>query len=141
MSDVSGNLDDDSLRKLNVGNGDFYIFGRDFVLTFQNTALDMLKSSGSLNLLRDKALYRSIMDCYASLETLKADSDAYMARKTDEKYRVILEIQEFNWRRLEPEFRRIFYFFASKTGIDQRFRNCARQIENTITMLQHKTNA
>ncbi|MDL2227750.1 hypothetical protein LJC30_02565 [Odoribacter sp. OttesenSCG-928-L07] len=138
MSDKPENLNTQHIDSLNFKE-DYSVIGSFFTLVYKTSALEMLTNSGALNRIKDKRLSQSILDSYASLEVVKHESDAYMNRKINEIYNIILDNEQlFFGDILNPKFRRAFYFFMVYIDIDKLFENCATQIEKTLSLLETK---
>ena len=106
--------------------------GHIFTLSYKTSAFEMLKSSGSMKLIRNKALSRAILDCYSNLETIKYDSDNYMVQKREEIMDAYLSTDEDNnWF---TSNKRIIRFFANYVDNDKVFRECAEQLEETLAL-------
>lgn len=133
-SDLPENLSTDSLEYL-MEQGDFGVFSHIFTLTYKTSAFEMLKSSGTMHLISENALFQNIMDCYAGMEYIKQESDNYMARKLDIIYGSIMKHQTYSVDLLDPAFREEYFFFAIYIQLDVIFEECVAQIEETLSLL------
>ena len=135
-SDRPENLSPDSVFRLDY-NGETHLIGRFFGMPCKTSAFEMLKSSGSLNLIGEQKLFRSILDSYVSMDRAKTENDRYMSRKIDELQTAIMDNEQvFYGDILNPKFRRIFYFFAASFDMALVFRECAEQMEKTLLLIE-----
>jgi len=134
-SDYPENLDPDSIETL-IGNGPGNVMGGMFKLNYKTSAFETWKSSGSIRVMKDKELSRSILDCYTALQTLKYESDDYMSLKgnfiVDVLYNRENPLDEINI--LSIRYRRLLLFFANHYDIETSFHETAEQIEETLVL-------
>ena len=135
ISDRPENLSQAGIDSLNF-YGDLTVIGQFITLTCKTSAFEMLKSSGTMNRIRNSDLSRAILDSYTSLQTAKQESDNYMSMKMAEFRNEIMDREQlFYGDILNPKFRRIFYFFAANMNFEYLFYLSAQQIEETLAML------
>ena len=135
-SDLPENLNQEVIDSLNLYGDYSTVIGSFFNVICKTSAFEMLKSSGTMNLIRDPDLSRAILDSYTSLETTKLESDNYMATKMQEIRNTIMDQEQvFYGDILHPKFRRLFYYFAAYLDFENLFRLSARQIEETLALL------
>lgn len=134
-------LSSDKLENLNGDSIAYYldgILGQIFMLTYKTSAFETFKSSGSIRVMRNKKLSRSIMDSYTSLESTKNDNDNYMTLKMDIVAKTALSRDNYAEHPviLVSENKQLFRFFANYFDIEKSFQSCAEHIENTLTLLE-----
>ncbi len=130
-SDKSGNLQTDSLVKYTAVKGNITY------MIYKTSSFEMLKMSGTMRLIKDKELLKSIIDCYTSMEIAKRSSDDYMNAKQNELYNAFLsnglpDSDDYDIR--EISFKRLFNFFALYTQQEVDFWKSEQQIEKTLSM-------
>ncbi len=124
------NVQADSLAK-------YYDVMRDLkYMIYQTSAFEMLKSSGSMRLIKDKKQLKSIMDCYNLLERAKNRGEKEMNLKENVLHSIIEENganeQVFDLRK--PENKRLFNHFSIYTASEGNFRDGVEQIKKTLSM-------
>jgi len=137
-SDAPENLDPNRVDSLNF-YGNNAVIGEFFTVPYKTSAFEMLKSSGLLSRIADENVSRSILDAYTSLDVTKLESDRYMEQKMTEIRNAIMDREEiFYGNILSPNFRRIYYFFAAYLNIEILFTLSARQLEETLGLLDSR---
>jgi len=132
-SDKPENLQQDSI------NPYIYVIGNFFTVVYGTGALETLKTSGTMNRIKNQNLSKSILDSYAALEGLKGASDSYMSRKMDEVYNGILNNQQiFDGDIRHPNIRRMFLFFALSMDIETEMTAIVKQLEETLLLLENR---
>jgi hypothetical protein len=124
-------IDVDSLRKYN----DLTAFI--FFLTYKSSSFEMLKVSGVMRLIKDKALLNAIIDCYTMLEETKYDSDMYMNKKTDEVFKAILENDGPPNDIRDPRYKRLYTFYSIDFDLETIFKDCSQQIQKALDLLNN----
>lgn len=125
------NLQADSLAKYSNVVGDLYS------ATHNTSAFEMLKTSGAMRLIKDDTLLMSIISCYTLLEDAVVARDKYLQRKMDELFNTILNnsMDTDNTDMLNNfKHTRLFNFYAIEIDVATSFKDCARQIEKTLTL-------
>ncbi|MCD8079104.1 MAG: hypothetical protein LUF04_01420 [Bacteroides sp.] len=132
-SDRQENLHPDSIARINIQE-EYHITSHFFTFTYQKSAFDMLKESGSMYRIKNTPLLKSILESYLKLESIKHESDNYMNRKMNITLQSLLEQEQVNINILAPELKQLFYFFAIHIDLESIFDDCARQIEDTLSL-------
>ena len=134
-SDRPENLDPDSIHRLDEHNN-FSLVGNFFTLAIETSAFEMLKGSGSMNLIKNPDVSKSILDCYTAMDAAKSESDKYMSLKMSEVRNTIMDKEKmFYGDVLSPEFRRLYYFFAAYLNLEALFMMSDIKIEEALTLL------
>ncbi len=130
MSDKLENLQADSLVKYD------HVRGYITYMIYKTSSFEMLKFSGTMRLIKNKELLKSIIDCYNLMELSKNTGDKYMNTKWDELYHTLIStgILGSDYDIREPEFRRLFNFFAIDTNGEEPFKDSEQQIKKTLSM-------
>lgn len=107
------------------------------IVSYQSGAYEMLKSSGTMRLIRDKQLLKSIIDSYSALEHAQKVGNGNMERKSNKLFDVITE-NELDFELLplmqKPENKPIFNYFSIYTGAEGNFQRCEQQIKKTLEL-------
>jgi hypothetical protein len=128
-------------RKIDEAETDSFIkysdiTGHIFFLTYKSSSFEMLKVSGVMRLIKDKALLNAIIDCYAMLEEAKYDSDSYMNRKMDEIFKAVLENAGPPTGIRDHRYKRLYTFFSIDFDIEH-IKDCSQRIQETIDLLNN----
>ncbi|MPM95434.1 hypothetical protein SDC9_142588 [bioreactor metagenome] len=107
------------------------------IVSYQSNAYEMLKSSGTMRLIRDKELLKSILDSYSALEDAQKVGNGEMERKSNKLFDVITE-NELDYELLplmqKPENKSLFNYFSIYTGAEGNFQQCEQQIQKTLKL-------
>ena len=132
----------DSIVKYN------WILSGTYLFTYNTSAFEMLKISGAMRLMKNKALITTIWRTYQRLDFLKIANEGYMQRKTNEMYHYWMNsdgINEHTPRDLAnslrvPEVKRYLSFFKIQTSSStyHQFLDIAEQIKNTIEEIENQ---
>ncbi len=104
-------------------------------MSYKTSAFEMLKSSGTMRLIKDKDFLKSILDSYSQMEYAKMMGDRELEMKNKEGRNAVMENGLDDIFKLwKPEYKRLFHYFAIYTGCEGNFRTCKQQIEKTLQM-------
>ena len=112
-----------------------HIISNLFIVNYKTSALEMLKTSGTMRLIKNKALLNLILESYESIENAKQMSDLYMMKKMDELYDVVLNNYSSGISDLtNPKYKRYMYFFTTHLHIENLFEESKNLIKQTLTL-------
>ncbi len=105
-------------------------------LNYEASAFEMLKSSGTMRLIKDKQMLKSIITSYNLLKYTQGVGDRAMEIKQKELYGTIMEngISEAGYDIANPKYRRVFNYFSAYSAIEGNFRSCIDQLKKTLEM-------
>lgn len=126
------NLQADSLRKYE------YVISYSPTMNYQSSAYEMLKSSGTMRLIRDKELLKSIIDSYSALEHAQKVGNGETERKSNKLFDVItangLDSSDLFLLMQRAENKSLFNYFSIYTGVEGNFQSCEQQIQRTLKL-------
>jgi predicted small secreted protein len=125
------NLQADSLKKYEN------VIRNTPIINYQSGAYEILKSSGTMRLIRDKELLKSIIDSYSTLEYAQKAGNREMEIKSNKLFDVItVSGIDYNLLPLmqKPENKPIFNYFSIYTGVEGNFQRCEQQIKKTLEL-------
>jgi hypothetical protein len=134
-----GHINKDSIQRYNN-----VISGRPISL-YQKNAFEMLKISGTMHLIKDKAISKSIMDVYSLIEANDQIGETFFAARQDLLTEIIINSPNTTFEEVvedlsAPQYRRLYNFHSMQNDTSSLFQYCIGRIETTMEMLQKELN-
>lgn len=108
-----------------------------FFLVYKSNAFEMLKISGYMRHIKDRALLDNIWECYSMMEELKSDNDFYMTQKAEAVKNAVVRATQWPLDVRLRENNELYTFFAHyNVNLHDMFDDCAARIEATLGLFR-----